>query len=82
MKTMRKRKNDAWRETIYALYRGENNICDGTIEEISRKSGKSVKMLRWMLNPAYARRIRRPKKNGKRRNCVQLIRLDGKEEES
>lgn len=46
-----------WHKRIYALYKGDDLICDGTIREISRKTGKTVDHLKWMTYPTYAKRI-------------------------
>ncbi|WP_341323423.1 hypothetical protein NSQ62_08085 [Solibacillus sp. FSL H8-0523] len=45
-----------WYKKVYALYKGENYICDGTIREIARETGKSTDFLRWMTYPVYAKR--------------------------
>lgn len=42
---------------IYALYKGEQNLADGTLEEIARKTGKTYKSLKWMTYPSHKRRI-------------------------
>ena len=52
---------------IYALYKGENNLMDGTLEEISSRSGINIKTLIWMTNPSAMKRKRR---NGR---CLALI---------
>ena len=41
------------KKVIYALYRGENNVCDGTLKEISQKTGLSLHTLRWYLSPVH-----------------------------
>ena len=41
---------------IFALYAGEKNIADGTLEEIAAKTGKKVNTLKWYLSPSYKRR--------------------------
>lgn len=38
---------------IYALYKGEQNLADGTLAEISRKTGKTYNTLKWMTYPSY-----------------------------
>ena len=45
-----------WHKRLYALYKGDLFIADGTIEEISDKTGKSTDHLRFMNTPAYAQR--------------------------
>lgn len=46
---------------IYALYKGEDFIADGTIQEIHEKTGKSVEFLKYMTYPIYAKRIKNSK---------------------
>ena len=41
---------------IYALYKGDTNICDGTLAEISARVNISKKTLSFYGSPAYARR--------------------------
>lgn len=56
-------------DRIYALYKGDDFICDGTITEIARKTGKTRNSLYWMTSPAYKKRIYRG-------NKLQMIELD------
>jgi hypothetical protein len=63
-----------WRERVYALYKGEALIADGTIQEIHEKTGKTFNHLRFMIYPAYEKRC-------KGKNCLQMVRLDGEEED-
>ena len=62
---------------IFALYAGERNITDGTLEEISQQTGRSVTTLRCYLTPSY---IKQSEKWG---NAIRLIKLyeEGEEEE-
>ena len=41
---------------IYALYKGDEYIADGTLEEIAEKTGKKLASLKWMLTPAANKR--------------------------
>lgn len=59
-----------WHKRIYALYKGEQFISEGTIREISRDTGKTVDFLKWMRTPTYAKRC------GNGRNRLKLISLD------
>jgi hypothetical protein len=52
-----------WKKKVYALYKGENFIADGTIQEIHDQTKKSITFLRYMTFPAYERKCR----NGKNR---------------
>ena len=42
---------------IYALYKGDEYITDGTLEEIARKTGKTYNTLKWMTYPSYKKRL-------------------------
>lgn len=42
---------------IYALYKGEQNLADGTLAEIARKTGKTYNTLKWMTYPSYKKRL-------------------------
>lgn len=44
-------------DKIYALYKGDVNIWDGTLQEIANYTGKTVKTLSWMTYPAYNRKL-------------------------
>lgn len=60
-----------WYRRIYALYKGENFICDGTIKEIAEQTGKSEDFLRYMTFPAYERRC--AKRGGPNQLAMVLI---------
>ncbi|MCY9549817.1 hypothetical protein [Lysinibacillus xylanilyticus] len=59
-----------WHKRIYALYKGEQFIAEGTIREISRKTGKTIDFLKYMTRPIYEKRSI----NGK--NQLKMISLD------
>ncbi|MFJ7914462.1 MULTISPECIES: hypothetical protein [unclassified Lysinibacillus] len=59
-----------WHKRIYALYKGERFIAEGTIREISRETGKTIDFLRYMTYPIYEKRSI----NGKHR--LKMISLD------
>ncbi len=46
----------SWKEKIYALYKGDAFISEGTIPEINQETNKSIDFLRFMTSPAYERR--------------------------
>lgn len=54
---------------IYALYKGEDLLADGTIQEISEKTGKTLYHLRWMTYPTHQRRC---KPSGNRMQMILL----------
>ena len=37
---------------IYALYKGDEYVTDGTLEELAEKTGKKLASLKWMLTPS------------------------------
>lgn len=41
---------------IYALYKGDEYIADGTLEEIAEKTGLKKSSLKWMLTPGAKKR--------------------------
>lgn len=59
-----------WHKRIYALYKGEEFITDGTIREISRTTNKTIDFLRYMTYPIYERRT----ENGLKR--LKMVPLD------
>jgi len=59
-----------WHKQIYALYKGEQFVAEGTIQEISRETGKTIDFLKYMTRPIYQKRSA----NGKKR--LKMISLD------
>lgn len=59
-----------WHKRIYALYKGDEFISEGTIREISKATGKTVDFLRHMTYPVYEKRCG----NGVKR--LKMISLD------
>lgn len=50
---------------IYALYRGDEYIMDGTIPEIARARDIKEKSVKFFLTPAYRRRKKMQDQNWK-----------------
>lgn len=63
-------------ENIYALYKGEENIMDGTLDEIARARHIKRDTVRYMLTAAYRRRANEPSKDGKRRCRLELVLIE------
>ena len=62
---------------IYALYRGDTYLMDGTLEEIAEKRGVKRVTLQWMLHPTYRKRyLEGRRKDGRPHVCLALTRLD------
>lgn len=43
---------------IYALYQGEQNIMDGTLDEIAEHQGIKKETVKFLMSPAHKRRIK------------------------
>ena len=57
------------RRMIYALYVGEENVADGTAEELAKRLGVEAKTIRLMSSPAHNKRV---KYNGKAVRTVKV----------
>lgn len=57
------------RRMIYALYVGEENVADGTAEELAQRLGVEAKTIRFMSSPAHNKRV---KYNGKAVRTVKV----------
>lgn len=58
-----------WNQRIYALYKGEELIADGTIPEIAEQTNKTINYLKFMTYPIYEKR----NTNGKNRLAMVLL---------
>ncbi|MEB9419891.1 hypothetical protein [Bacillus cereus group sp. BfR-BA-01318] len=63
-----------WHERLYALYKGEQFVTEGTLPEISVSAKKSIDWLRYMTYPAYDKRCNDSSKR------LRLVPLDDDEE--
>lgn len=63
-------------ENIYALYRGDEYIMDGTLDEIAHARHVKRNSVQWMLHPSYLRRCALKRKNGKERVCLTLTLIE------
>ena len=59
MKRKRTRKRKSNGKKIYALYKGERNLMDGTLEEIAERNGWTVNWTRFMSGKKWQARIRK-----------------------
>lgn len=57
------------RRMIYALYVGEENVADGTAEELAKRLGVEAKTIRFMSSTAHNKRV---KYNGKAVRTVKV----------
>lgn len=62
-----------WYKRVYALYKGDLFITDGTIQEISKATGKSLNHIRFMTFPSYEKRLINSK------NRMAMVSLDDEE---
>lgn len=61
------------RRKIYAMYRGDELLCTGTVYEIAEKMDISVSTVRFYSMPAYRKRI---ENRGKFENQRVVIKID------
>ena len=54
---------------VYALYKGEQFICDGTVEEIAKYTGKTIRTVRFYRYECYKKRV---KENNNRLIMIEL----------
>ena len=48
---------------IYALYKREEYICSGTVQEIAEITGKTLNFVQYMRYPCYQKRLTKPNHN-------------------
>lgn len=54
--SIKNQKKHDWNKEIYALYKADESIADGTIYEIAAKTGKSVQLVKFYTSNAYKKR--------------------------
>ena len=65
---------------VFALYKGELNVCDGTVEEIAEQTGVSVGTIRFYASSAYRRRLQDRRDRGVGgEECIELVELEDAE---
>lgn len=60
-------------QRIFALYKGDMNICDGTLEEIAELTDVPLSHLRRMTYPVYERRVKQSKNPKNRMALVEIF---------
>ena len=63
-------------EHIYAAYRGERYLMDGTLTEIAAALGMKRRSVRWFLSPAAKKREEAIAKRGTLRSRLSLVLLE------
>ena len=43
---------------IYALYKGDCNLTDGTLMEIAKNQGVKLDSVKFLLTPSYRKRVK------------------------
>lgn len=67
------KKNLPWNTMVFALYKGDTFLAEGTIKEIAKETGKQVKSLKYMTTPTYIKRC------GNSNNRLRMHALDDEE---
>lgn len=57
---------------VYALYKGEINLCDGTLKEIALKMNKPVETIRFYASKIYKKR----RKDSIDNNYLELVEIE------
>jgi hypothetical protein len=63
----------------YAVYRGEEFMCVGTLKECAESMGVKPDTIRYYLRPAYQNKIAKRKRSSG--NVITVIRLDEDDDE-
>ena len=50
-------KKTTWETSLYALYKGENFIADGTVFEIAEATGKTISAVKALTTPSYEKKV-------------------------
>jgi len=57
----------------YAVYKGDDFIFMGTLEEVAERLGVSIKSVKWMATPAAKKRADKP---GSTKMIVEKVEVD------
>lgn len=61
---------------IYALYKGDELIADGTMHEIADKTGKTFNSIYFMSSPGYQQRVEKRRAKRGITNSLELIEIE------
>ena len=64
------------RKNIYALYKGDKFITEGTKQEIAKVKGWKVNTISFLATNAYKKRIKARKYKNSKPNHLILIKID------
>lgn len=62
---------------LYALYKGDKYLMDGTLRQIADRRGVKIETLWWMLSPAYRKRCAQYRNE----NRLVLVKLANEDDE-
>ena len=60
-------------ETQYGVYKGDEFIMVGSLEDVAEKLGVSTKSVKWMASPAAKRRADKP---GSTKMIIEKVEVD------
>jgi hypothetical protein len=63
---------------IFAVYKGDQYLMDGTLQEIAAARGIALNSARFMTYPSYRRRIDERLKKNPNSKCVTLAYVSGR----
>lgn len=63
---------------IFAVYKGDKYVMDGTLQEIAEARGIALNSARFMTYPAYRKRIEERLKKNPNSECVTLTYISGR----
>lgn len=66
---------------IYAVYKGEKFLFEGTAKQCARYFNVKEKTIKFWTTKSYFQRINKPTKKGKERNCKLAIVIEEEENE-
>ena len=61
----------------YAVYKGEDILCIGTVEECAEHMGVTPETIKWYTYPTYHKRVAKRKRA---RNYISVVKFDDDDE--
>lgn len=58
---------------VYAMYRGDEYICDGTLSELAIKRNVQYSTMKYYLYPAYQKKLAKRKRS---KRAIALVEID------
>lgn len=60
-------------QNIYAMYKGDTYICEGTLDELAAQRGISYRSMQWYLSPSSQKRIEQQSRPNSKRTTLVLV---------